>query len=65
VYNLFELAHSWGFPHPDLMLEQMTARQSLEMISYLNGKVEKRERSEDLANDTRLKEFFRAQMTKE
>jgi hypothetical protein len=64
VSNLFELAHSWGYPHPDLMLAQMTAQQSLEMVSYLNRKSEKRQRAENLANETQLKEFFRAQIKK-
>jgi len=58
VGNLFELAHSWGYPHPDMMLSQMTARQYLEMIAYLNYVSDKAERQQALAAETRLREFM-------
>jgi hypothetical protein len=40
--DLFEFSHSLGFPHPDLMLDQMTAKQYIELLAYFRVK-EKRE----------------------
>jgi hypothetical protein len=56
---MFELAHSWGYPHPDLMLAQMTARQASEMIAYLNYESDRRKRAEALASEERIKDQLR------
>ena len=44
------------------MLRQMTARESMEMIAYLNSKQDRRREAEELANATVLEEFFREQV---
>jgi hypothetical protein len=62
VCNLFELAHSWGYPHPDLMFAQITALQAMEMLAYLNRQATKQQRAETLANESKLHDFFRAKM---
>lgn len=58
--NLFELAHSWGYPHPDLMLSQMTAIQAMEMFAYFNLQEKRKRKAETLANEVRLNDFFKA-----
>lgn len=61
---MFELAHSWGYPHPDLMLAQMTGIQAMEMFAFLNRAAKQKERAQTLANEAKLDAFFRSKVKK-
>jgi len=54
----YKMAISLGFPHPDLLMESMTARQSMDLFAYLNYESDKAERQRALAEETRMREFM-------
>jgi hypothetical protein len=56
--GLFDFAHSLGFPHPDLMLNQMTAAQYIELMAYFRVKNQAREEGESDAEEANIMQFL-------
>jgi hypothetical protein len=52
---MFELAHSLGYPHPDLMLAQMTSIQFTELLMFFRIDREEKERLRAEAEESRLR----------
>jgi len=57
-WGLFEFAHSLGYPHPDLMLETMTAAQYLELLTYFRIRSDAEESGEAEAQEARTMQFL-------
>ena len=55
---LFEMAHSLGFPHPDLMLDQMSASQYIELLTYFRVKGQAKEQGEAEAEEANTMQFL-------
>ena len=64
---MFRLALSLGYPHPDLMLSQMTTRQYVELMKYFelegNRIEDKRAEVNEILTFERLEAQFRNQGT--
>lgn len=56
------MAHSLGYPHPDLMLDQMTSTQYRELLMFLHAKVESREQGEAEVQEFKVMQFFERKM---
>jgi hypothetical protein len=56
--GLFEFAHSLGFPHPDLMLDTMTAKQYVELLAYFRIKNQARTQGEAEANEANTMQWL-------
>ncbi len=52
---MFELAHSLGYPHPDLMLAAMTSVQFMELLMFFRVDREEKERLRAEAEESRLR----------
>jgi hypothetical protein len=56
--GLFEFAHSLGIPHPDLVLDQMTAKQYIELLTYFKVRGEVREQGKAEAGEATVMQFL-------
>jgi hypothetical protein len=63
--GLFEFAHSLGFPHPDLMLDKMSARQYIELRTYFRVKNIKVEQGMAEAEESNTMQFLARKMAQQ
>lgn len=52
------MAHSLGYPHPDLMLSQLTAMQYQELLIFFSTKNKRQEEAKAAAEDSDIKTFM-------
>lgn len=55
---MFEFAISLGFPHPDMMLREMTWSEYTELQHFMRERKRRREELEQQAQESRLRQFF-------
>jgi len=51
---VWQLAHDLGYPHPDLMLRAMSARQYSEFLAYIAARANSREQGEADAQEANI-----------
>ena len=51
---LMEFAHSLGYPHYELMLEQMSATQFIELQTFFRLKAQRKQDADDALEEARI-----------
>lgn len=55
---LYEFATGLGYPHPDIMLDALTARQTYQLMGFINMRNSRQRRQKVAKSESSMEAFF-------